>query len=70
MPAMVRWPGLVKPATEINEIVSAEDWLETLTAAAGEANIKQRLMQGASFNGKQFKVHLDGYDQRELLRNG
>ena len=70
VPAMVRWPGLVKPATEINEIVSAEDWLETLTAAAGEANIKQRLMQGASFNGKQFKVHLDGYDQRELLRNG
>ncbi len=32
VPAMVRWPGLVKPGTEINEVFSAEDWLQTLLA--------------------------------------
>ena len=26
VPAMVRWPGLVPPRTEINDIFSAEDW--------------------------------------------
>jgi arylsulfatase len=63
----VRWPGVVKPHTEINDIVSAEDWVPTLMAAAGEPDIKQRLLQGADFGGKTFKVHLDGYDQRGVL---
>jgi arylsulfatase len=70
VPAMVRWPGLVKPGTEINEVFSAEDWLQTLLGAAGETDLKARLMRGTSFDGKTFKVHLDGYDQRELLHNG
>ncbi len=29
VPAMVRWPGLVQPGTEINEVFSAEDWMQT-----------------------------------------
>ena len=70
VPAMVRWPGLVTPGSEINEVFSAEDWLQTLVATAGEGDLKARLMRGASFNGRDFKVHLDGYDQRELLRTG
>jgi arylsulfatase A-like enzyme len=67
VPAMVRWPGLVQPHTEINDIVSAEDWVQTLAAAAGEPDIKEKLLQGYSAGGKNFKVHLDGYDQRDLL---
>ena len=67
VPAMVRWPGLVPPRTEINEIFSAEDWATTLVAAAGEPNIKEKLLQGYDAAGKNFKVHLDGYDQRDLL---
>src|SRR5215475_3299318 len=67
VPALVRWPGLVKPGTEINDIVSAEDWVQTLVAAVGEPDIKSRLLQGYSAGGKTFKVHLDGYDQRDLL---
>jgi arylsulfatase len=70
VPAMVRWPGLVKPGTEINEIFSAEDWMQTLLGAVGESNLKAKLQQGATFGDKNFKVYLDGYDQRELLRNG
>ena len=67
MPAMVRWPGLVQPRTEINDIFSAEDWVPTLVAAAGEPDIKDKLLQGYDAGGKTFKVHLDGYDQRDLL---
>ena len=67
VPAMVRWPGLVQPRTEINEIFSAEDWVQTLMAAAGEPDIADKLLQGYNAGGKTFKVHLDGYDQRDLL---
>jgi arylsulfatase A-like enzyme len=38
-----------------------------LVAAAGEPDIKTKLLQGYDAGGKMFKVHLDGYDQRELL---
>jgi arylsulfatase len=70
VPAMVRWPGLVKAGTEINDIFSAEDWMQTLMGAVGEPNLQAKLEAGASFGAKSFKVHLDGYDQRELLKNG
>ncbi|MBY2923867.1 arylsulfatase [Rhizobium leguminosarum] len=67
VPGMVRWPGVVKPGTEINEIVSHEDWLPTLVAAAGEPDIAARLLNGYEAAGKTFNVHLDGYNQRKLL---
>jgi arylsulfatase A-like enzyme len=67
VPAMVRWPGLVPPRIEINEIFSAEDWATTLVAAAGEPDIKGKLLRGYDAAGTNFKVHLDGYDQRDLL---
>ena len=70
VPAMVRWPGLVKPGTEINDIFSSEDWMQTLLGAVGEPDLQAKLMKGATFGVKTFKVHLDGYDQRELLKNG
>jgi arylsulfatase len=63
VPAMVRWPGTVKPGTIINDIFSAEDWVPTLAAAAGIPDIANKLLQG--YNG--FKVHLDGYDASDLL---
>jgi arylsulfatase A-like enzyme len=67
VPAMVRWPGVVQPHTEVNEIFSAEDWVQTLMSAVGEPDIQNKLLQGYSAGGKSFRVHLDGYDQRELL---
>jgi arylsulfatase A-like enzyme len=67
VPALIRWPGVVQPRTEINDIFSAEDWVATLVAAAGEPGIKEKLLQGYEAAGKTFKVHLDGYDQREVL---
>ena len=67
VPCVVRWPGVVKPGTVINEIMSHEDWAVTLLAAAGEPDVKDKLKQGHVANGKTFKIHLDGYDQREML---
>ena len=67
VPCAMRWPGVIKPGTEINDITSHEDFVPTLVAAAGEPNVKEKLLTGYQAAGKTFKVHLDGYDQRELL---
>jgi arylsulfatase len=67
VPGMVRWPGTVKPGTEINGIVSHEDWVPTLVAAAGEPNVTLKLLTGYEAAGKTFKVHLDGYNLTEYL---
>ena len=68
VPAVVRWPGVVKPGTVINGIFSHQDWLPTFLAAAGEPDIKEKLLKGHEADGKTFKVHLDGYDQAALLK--
>ncbi|WP_404369827.1 arylsulfatase [Corallococcus coralloides] len=66
-PCLVRWPGVVKPGAQINELFSSEDWLPTLLSAAGEPDIVQKLLDGHDAGDKHFKVHLDGYDQTALL---
>ncbi len=69
-PAVVRWPGLVKPHTEINGVFASEDWVPTVMAAVGEPDLKTKLLTGYDAGGKTFKVHLDGYDQHDLLAGG
>ena len=67
VPALIRWPGTVQPGTVINDIFSHQDWLPTLLAAAGEADIGTKLKAGHRAGDKTFKVHLDGYDQTPVL---
>ena len=67
VPALVRWPGLVKPGTVFNDIFGHNDWLPTFLAAAGEPGIKEKLLKGHKAGDKTYKVHLDGYDQTALL---
>ena len=62
IPMMVRWPDVIKPGTIYNDIISLLDWFPTLCAAAGVPDIKEKMAQGFSANGKKFKVHLDGYN--------
>ncbi len=62
VPAMVRWPGEIEAGSVCNGIVSHLDWLPTLLAAAGEPEIKQKLLDGHSVGNKTFKIHLDGYN--------
>ncbi len=67
VPCFIRWPGRVQPGTVFNGIVSGLDWFPTLVAAAGEADIKNKLLKGYQTGGKTYKVHLDGYDQISYL---
>jgi arylsulfatase A-like enzyme len=62
IPMMVRWPGVIKPGTQYNDIISLIDWFPTLSAAAGAGDIKQKMKDGFAAGTKTFKVHLDGYD--------
>jgi arylsulfatase len=63
---MVRWPGKIPSGSVSNGIQSHEDLFVTLAAAAGEPDIKDKLLQGAEMGGMNYKVHLDGYDNLEL----
>ena len=67
VPCMVRWPGRIQPAAVANDIFSSLDWVPTLVAAAGEPDVKTKLLTGYDAAGKVFKVHLDGYNQLPLL---
>ncbi len=69
VPCLVRWPAAIKPGTVTNEIMSHNDWIPTLCAIAGEPDIVGKLRNGYMANGINYKVHLDGYDQSEFLRN-
>ncbi len=62
VPAFVRWPGVIKPGTKMNEIISHEDMIPTIMAGVGEPDIKDKLKKGHTAAGKTFKVHLDGYN--------
>jgi arylsulfatase len=62
VPCMIRWPGHIKAGEVSNDIVSALDWSETLVAAAGMPDVKDRLLKGYAAGAKTFKVHQDGYN--------
>jgi len=62
VPAFVRWPERIKPGSVSNEIMHHMDWLPTFLAAAGEPEIKKKLLKGCSAIGRNYKVHLDGYN--------
>jgi arylsulfatase len=62
VPLLVRWPGVIAPGSEVNEIISHEDWFPTLAAATGETDIKETLKKGIRWGSRDYKVHLDGYN--------
>jgi len=67
VPAFVRWPGKFPAATTLNGIVSHEDWLPTFAAAAGDLDVKERLLKGTTINGRTYKNYIDGYNQLDYL---
>jgi len=67
VPTFVRWPGKV-PANEwTGEFMTGEDWLPTLMSAVGDTDVKERLLAGTRVGERDYKVHLDGYDQLAML---
>ncbi|MBP9593078.1 MAG: arylsulfatase [Steroidobacteraceae bacterium] len=68
VPTMIRWPGVIKPGTVVNDIGAHEDMLLTFVNAAGGKDVAASLAKGASVGGRNYKVHLDGYDLAPALR--
>jgi arylsulfatase len=62
VPACIRWPGVVKPGTIVNDMCAHEDLIPTFAAAAGEPDLVAKVKKGYQAGGKTFKVHLDGYN--------
>lgn len=67
VPMLVRWPGRVPAGQWTGGLMSAEDWLPTLLAAAGDTTVKPDLLRGRQVGAETFRVHLDGYNQLDML---
>jgi arylsulfatase A-like enzyme len=67
VPAIVSWPGKVPAGTVANGIMSGMDWFPTFIAAAGNPNITDELLKGKQLGDQTYKVHLDGYDQTDMI---
>ena len=67
LPCVIRWPGHVPAGKVENGIISGLDWFRTLVAAAGNPNIIDELKAGKQLGDRTYKVHLDGYNQMDLI---
>jgi arylsulfatase len=68
VPCAIRWPGVIKPGTVVNDIGAHEDMMTTLLAAAGDATVKEDLLTGRKVGDATYKVHLDGYNLLPALK--
>jgi arylsulfatase len=68
VPTVIRWPGVIKPGTIVNDIGAHEDMIPTLLAAAGDTKVKEDLLKGRKVGSTSFKVHLDGYNLLPALK--
>jgi arylsulfatase A-like enzyme len=66
-PMIIKWPGHVPAGKVENGIVSGLDWFPTFLAAAGDPNIVEELKKGKQLGDRTYKVHLDGYNQMDLI---
>lgn len=68
VPCLLRWPGVIKPGTVINDICAHEDFIPTFAAINGDADLVERTKKGTTLNGKTFKVHFDGFNLLPFLK--
>jgi arylsulfatase len=68
VPCAMKWPGVIKPGTIINDIGAHEDMLPTLLAAAGDTTVKEDLLKGRTVGTMTYKVHLDGYNLMPVFK--
>ena len=67
VPTFVRWPAKLKAGAVLNGIVSHQDWLPTLLAAAGAPDVPAKLLEGYKVGDKTYKVHIDGINMLPYL---
>ena len=62
VPCVMRWPGVIKPGSIVNDMCAHEDFIPTFAAAAGEPDIGNKVRKGHKMGSRTFKVHLDGHN--------
>jgi arylsulfatase len=67
VPAIIRWPGRVPAGRVENGLISGLDWFPTFAAIAGDPNLVDELRKGKRLGDRSYKVHLDGYNQLDLI---
>src|ERR1700722_1521102 len=67
VPAFIRWPGKVPAGKVESGIISGLDWFPTFLAAAGNPNIVEELKKGKQIGDTNYKCHLDGYNQMDMI---
>jgi arylsulfatase len=67
VPSFARWPGQFEAGRVLNGIMTHQEWLPTLLAAAGEPDIVEELEKGHKVGGREFKVKIDGYNALPYL---
>ncbi|MBN8432070.1 arylsulfatase [Microbulbifer salipaludis] len=69
VPMLVKWKGHIPAGVSTGEFMAMEDWVPTIMAIVGDKDLKENLLSGAKIGDRRFKVHLDGYDQTDILLN-
>lgn len=69
VPVALKWNGHIPEGVATGEFMTMEDWMPTLMSWIGQKDLKAELLEGKKIGGKKYKVHLDGYDQSDLLLN-
>jgi arylsulfatase len=67
VPMLVQWPSHIPAGVVENGLMSGLDWMPTLVAAAGDPNLAEDLLVEKNIGGTTYKVHLDGYNQLDML---
>ena len=67
-PALIRWPGVIRPGTVKNQIFASLDWLPTFVNIAGgpKGDGLKKQIEAGQYPGI-VKTTLDGVDQTEFL---
>ena len=67
-PAVIRWPGHIKPGTVKNDIFASLDWLPTFVDIAGgpKGDGLKKQIEAGTYPGI-VKTTLDGFDQSDYL---
>jgi arylsulfatase len=68
VPTVIKWPGVIKPGTVVNNVGAHEDMLPTLLAAAGDTTTVEGLLKGMKIGDRTYKVHVDGYNLLPALK--
>ncbi|MEH6486218.1 MULTISPECIES: arylsulfatase [Pseudomonas] len=68
VPMLVKWPGVIPVNAVTPEFMTMEDWLPTIMAQVGEPDLKDKLLTSFTAGDRTYqKIHLDGYDQSDLI---